>query len=293
MTRSLKMAGAPITWGVCEVPGWGYQLKSDLVLREIAAAGLSATEVGPRGFLPADPAALRQALQPHNLTIVGGFVPAVLHVEGELSRQLSLVEDSARTLAGVGAGVLVLAAETGKGGYEASAELSDAEWSTLVRGVAEVERIARQRGLSVAVHPHFGTAIETDAQVRRFIQMTTTPLCLDTGHLMVGGANPLDITTLAHGRIGHVHLKDVDARIAARVRSGAIGYRDAVQSGLYRPLGEGDADIAGVVQQLRRDGYAGWYVIEQDLVLESAADAAAPLEAARRSVQFLKRAAGS
>lgn len=50
----LKIAGAPISWGVCEVPGWGHQLDRQRVLSEMRTAGLTATELGPDGFLPSD-----------------------------------------------------------------------------------------------------------------------------------------------------------------------------------------------------------------------------------------------
>ena len=52
-----RLAGAPISWGVCEVPGWGRQLPPDRVLAEMAGLGLSATELGPLGYLPLEPAA--------------------------------------------------------------------------------------------------------------------------------------------------------------------------------------------------------------------------------------------
>jgi inosose dehydratase len=291
VSTGMRLAGAPITWGVCEVPGWGHQLDGERVLAEIAEAGLAATELGPRGFLPDDPSELRDRLARHGLTLVGGFVPAVLHREERLQSQLALVDESARTLAGAGAEVLVLAAETGDAGYEGSRALSNAEWETLRLGIAAVEEIGRRHGLAVALHPHYGTVVERDEQVRRLLATTGVPLCLDTGHLVVGGADPVAITRLASGRIGHVHLKDVDAALAARVRAGEIGYRDAVGRGLYRPLGEGDAGIAEIVRLLRAAGYDGWYVIEQDLVLASEREGATALENARRSVRFLAGAA--
>jgi len=289
----MRIAGAPITWGVCEVPGWGLQLEPDLVLQEIASAGLTATELGPRGFLDTDPVAARAQLASHGLTLVSGFVPAILHRSELLDEQLRLVEESARTLAGAGAEILVLAAETGSVGYESSLTLDEEEWETFRRGVAAAEQIGRRHGLIVALHPHYGTLIENDAQVRRLLDSTTVPLCLDTGHLLVGGADPLQIARLAAGRIAHVHLKDVDAAMARRVRSGEIGYRDAVRDGLYTPLGEGSAEIESIVRLLTSSGYDGWYVIEQDLVIDAAIEAAGPLENATRSVRFLQRVAAA
>jgi len=54
MSLDNRIAGAPISWGVCEVPGWGYQLPADKVLSEMSSLGLAATELGPDGFLPTD-----------------------------------------------------------------------------------------------------------------------------------------------------------------------------------------------------------------------------------------------
>src|SRR6266536_886208 len=83
MTSSVdKIAGAPISWGVCEVPGWGYQLSPARVLTEMAQVGLAATEFGPDGFLPADPAVMAEFLAARHLTAVGGFTPVVLHEAG-------------------------------------------------------------------------------------------------------------------------------------------------------------------------------------------------------------------
>ena len=193
----MRIAGAPITWGVCEVPGWGLQLEPDLVLQEIASAGLTATELGPRGFLATEPAEARAQLASHGLTLVAGFVPAVLHRASTLDTQLQLVQENARTLAGAGAEILVLAAETGAVGYESSLVLDDREWETFRRGLAAVEQIGKRHGLLVALHPHYGTLIENEAQVRRLLDSTSVPLCLDTGHLLVGGSNPLQIAKLA------------------------------------------------------------------------------------------------
>ena len=63
MSSSIKIAGAPISWGVCEVPGWGYQLDRDRVLTEMRGAGLTATELGPDGFLPTDTEKLKSVLR--------------------------------------------------------------------------------------------------------------------------------------------------------------------------------------------------------------------------------------
>jgi inosose dehydratase len=289
--RPIRLAAAPITWGVCEVPGWGCQLGAERVLREVAELGLGAVELGPRGFLPDDPGEVARTLDRHDLRLAAGFVPALLHRPEYRGKALEGVTSAARTLARAGAEVLVLAAElaNGNGGYDRSAELSDSEWRALVEGVDQIRDLAGEHGLRVALHPHYGTAVEAREHVDRLLAESDIPLCLDTGHLLVGGADPVEVARAASGRVAHVHFKDVDAALAERVRAGELGYRDAVARGLYRPLGEGDVDVAGVVRLLHAAGYAGWYVLEQDVVLDrEPAEGEGPAHAAARSLKYLK-----
>jgi inosose dehydratase len=283
-----RVAGAPITWGVCEVAGWGHQLAPERVLREAAGVGLQALELGPPGFLPGDSHSVRLLLEMHGLRLAAGFLAVVLHRPEEQRVSLESVARTAEVLADAGAEVMVLAAETGQGGYEASADLEEDEWRTLVEGLDRAREIGESRGIVVALHPHYGTLIETAEQVDRLLRTSDIPLCVDTGHLLVGGADPLQVIRRAGERVVHVHLKDVDASLAARVRSRELGYRAAVASGMYRPLGEGDVDVEGVMRHLESIGYRGWYVLEQDAVLQAEpADNAGPAAEALRSLEHL------
>jgi len=287
-----RLAAAPITWGVCEVPGWGWQLGSERVLREVSGLGLRAIELGPSGFLPDDPREVARTLQRHDLRLASGFLPAVLHRPASRAATLDRVAAAAETLAAAGADLLVLAAELGNGaaGYDRSAELSEQQWTALLEGLDEVRETAARHRLPLALHPHYGTAVERPEHVERILAGSDVPLCLDTGHLFVGGNDPVEVARAANGRIVHVHFKDVDGALATRVRAGEMGYRDAVTRGLYRPLGDGDVDVAGVVSLLETAGYGGWYVLEQDVVLEAEPAAGdGPAASAARSVHYLTR----
>lgn len=278
---SARLAAAPISWGVCEVPGWGDVLPVDQVLAEMAALGLGATELGPPGFLPEEAEALTANLEAHGLTLVGGFLALVLHEPAVRDATLAEVERACALLARAGAQVLVLAAATGLDGYDTSDthdpsdtrtgdpawKLDDTQWKYLVETLADVASIAAQHDLVATVHPHVGTHIETAPEVERFLASSPLPLCLDTGHLLIGGADPVDIARRHGHRVAHVHLKDVDARVAAQVRSGELGYQQAVSAGLYRPLGQGDLAVREVIQALTAAGYGGWWVLEQDTAL--------------------------
>jgi inosose dehydratase len=262
-----RVAGAPISWGVCEVPGWGYQMEAERVLDEAARLGLTALEAGPDGFLPGEPEEMAEMLSGHGLELVGGFVPAVLHRPQARDSELASVERQAGLFAAAGAGVLVIAATTGEEGYEESTGLEDDEWDELFATLARVEEIGANHGLSVVLHPHYGTEIENPEHVQRFLEGCDTGLCLDTGHSIVGGGDPVAMTEAAASRIRHVHLKDVDRDLAERVVSGTLPYEHAVRDGLYRPLGDGDVDVRRVLEVLDGEGYDGWYVLEQDIML--------------------------
>lgn len=282
-----RLAGAPISWGVCEVPGWGYQMEAERVLDEAARLGLTALEAGPEGFLPGEPEEMANLLSRHGLELVGGFVPVVLHRPQARDSELASVERQAGLFAAAGAGVLVVAAVTGEEGYEESAGLEDDEWDELFATLAMVEEIGSRNGLSVVFHPHYGTEIESPEHVQRFLEGCDTGLCLDTGHSMVGGGDPVALTQAAAARIRHVHLKDVDRDLAERVLSGTLPYEQAVRDGLYMPLGDGDVDVRRVLDVLNGEGYDGWYVLEQDIML--AADPGyGPAAEVGRSLSYLK-----
>ena len=270
------------------MPGWGYQMEAERVLREAAELGLTAVEAGPEGFLPPEPAEASRLVSGHGLRLVGGFVPAVLHRPEVRDSELASVEKQVGLLAAAGAEVIVLAASTGAEGYEETAELDEVEWKELFTTLAAVEQIGARHGLTVVVHPHHGTAIERPEHVQRFLEGCEVGLCLDTGHSMVGGGDPVAVVEGAAARVCHAHLKDVDGELAERVASGKIGYEKAVRQGLYKPLGEGDVDVGRVLDLLEGVGYEGWYVLEQDVMLETEPEYGnGPYEDVRKSLAFL------
>lgn len=281
-----RIAGAPISWGICEVPDWGHQLDSRRVLAEMRDVGLTAAELGPDGFLPDDPGDKAALLASYGLTAVGGFVPVVLHDPGH--DPLAEVDRAIDGLVAAGAGVLVLAAASGLDGYDARPELDDAHWKLLLDTLDRLASHAAERDVLATLHPHVGTMVENRDDVRRVLDGSSISLTLDTGHLLIGGSDPADLASHATDRIAHTHLKDVDAAWAERVREGAVTYTDAVRQGMYRPLGRGDVDVARIVRSLEAAGYQGWYVMEQDTVLRAEPEGEGPVADVRASIAYLR-----
>jgi inosose dehydratase len=280
-----RVAGAPISWGVCEVPGWGHQLDPERVLGDMRDLGLAATEFGPVGFLGDEPPATAARLDRFGLQAVGGFLPVVLHDAGH--DPMPEVDDFIDTCLATGAGVVVLAAATGTDGYDARPTLDDRGWVTMLANLDRIAEHAATRGLVACLHPHVGTMVETGVETERVIAASRVGLCIDTGHLLVGGGDPVAITAAHPERVVHVHLKDVDRSLAQQVIDGDLTFGQAVDSGMFRPLGRGDVDIAAMVRTLEEHGYQGWYVLEQDVMLHDAPEGEGPESDVRLSLDYL------
>ncbi|HET7398135.1 MAG TPA: sugar phosphate isomerase/epimerase [Intrasporangium sp.] len=285
-TTQSRIAGAPISWGVCEVPNWGYQLTPQRVLAEMQDVGLSATELGPDGFLPADPQQMATVLAAHQLTAVGGFTPVLMHQPGhdplpEISRILTGYDATH-------AEVLVLSAVSGLDGYDARPTLDEDGWRRLLDNLDRITRLAAEHGVRAVLHPHVGTMVESGPEVQRVLEGSSIALCLDTGHLLIGGTDPAELTRQSPDRVAHTHLKDVDNSIAQKVRAGRLTYTEAVAQGMYRPLGTGDVDVAAIVTTLQGNGYDGWYTLEQDTILTEEPRGEGPVHDVRISADHVR-----
>jgi inosose dehydratase len=280
-----RVAAAPISWGVSEVPGWGYQLDPERVLSEMGSLGLTSTEFGPPGFLAADPGTRAEQLRAHGLTALGGFLPVLLHDAAH--DPVPAVDRFVDECVGSGADVVVLAAYTGVPGYDERPVLDDAGWGTLLANLDRVAERIRARGMTASLHPHVGTMVERPEEVDRVLHGSGVGLCVDTGHLELGGSDAVALTVANAGRVNHVHLKDVDKALTARVVAGDLPFGEAVREGIFRPLGDGDVDIAALVRALESAGYAGWYVLEQDVMLDGEPVDEGPVRNVRASLDYL------
>lgn len=261
-------------------------------MAEMVDAGLRATEMGPDGYLPLDPDELTDYVAGYGLSIVGAFVPAILYRPDLLEDELAYVDRAAAQLAAAGSQILVLGPATVQNGYDESLELTDDEWEAWFTNMDRLVDVVGNHGLTTAVHPHWGMVVERQEHIDRMLESCDADLCLDTGHVHLGGADPVALARKAASRVHHVHLKDVEPGLAEKVLSGEMSFREATVAGMFTPLGEGAVDIAGVIRHLERAGYQGWYVLEQDKVLAAdPAEGEGPLGDAVASVEYLRELA--
>jgi len=297
----VRVAAAPISWGVCEIPGWGPQLPWARVLDEMAQAGYEGTELGPWGFLPAEPERLRAALEDRGLQLVAAFVPLPLREAHRYAEAEEAVRRTAELLSRCGATCLVFADAgdeerarvAGRPELTAAHGLRPEEWPAYGERTTRLARLVQTSyGLQVAFHPHGGTYVENPQEVDALLAHTdpdVVGLCLDTGHLLFGGADPVQVARRHAARVVHVHLKDVDTGRLRGLLSRGLSYAEAARQGTFVELGGGSVDLPAVADCLRRAGYRGWLVVEQDRVVTEQADTLGP---ARRNREYVRRVFG-
>ncbi len=295
---AIRVATAPVSWGIMESLEPPADYPYSRVLDEIASAGYAGTELGPYGFLPSDPALLRQELDKRNLTLCSAFVAMHLGDETMHAAGLAHVGRTARLLHAVGCRRLILADEMDKERCARAGRAEEARqhswdrqgWAATETAIHAILDLCHPLGLDVLFHNHVGTHVETPDELERLCALfppTKLGLCFDTGHYAYGGGEPLEAVRQYRARIRSVHLKDMDPERLASARQQRLDFYEAVRHGVFAPLGRGAVDFPGLVQILREQDFDGWVVVEQD-VLAGGQGAETPVESARISREFLR-----
>ncbi|CAA9319138.1 MAG: Inosose dehydratase [uncultured Nocardioidaceae bacterium] len=270
---TLKLGTAPDSWGVW-FPSDPHQVTWDVYLDEIARVGYVYTELGPQGFMPQDPAQLRDELDRRGLSVVGGTVFAGLHKGREALEQAKAdFGREAALLAALGAEHLVHLPEQytdmHTGEATEGADIDPEQWKNLVTGTDELARhLHEEYGVKLVFHPHVDTHVDTQERIERFLADTDPEhvnLCLDTGHIAYCEGDNIEIVERFPERVTYVHLKSVDPQVRARALAENMPLSEAVKLGVMCEPPYGEPDMPPLLETLAtldRDIYC---VIEQDL----------------------------
>jgi inosose dehydratase len=287
----IRIANAPTSWGV-EDPEDGANPRWERLLSDIAAAGYGGTELGPLGYLPVDPVALRRELGGRGLELVGGYLFEPLHTREGAERALEVARRTCELLAAAGAVHLVIIQgftpdrERAAGRQGAADALTRDEWATLIATVEQLAQVAAEdHGLVAVFHPHAGTHVEFADEIDRLAAGTDVPLCIDTGHCAYAGIDPVALYRRHANRVTYFHLKDVDAERLDRALARELSFEEAVGEGVFCPLGEGTVDFAALATALEEGDFHGWATVEQDRL---PTDSTAPAEHAAASLAHLR-----
>ncbi len=286
---TIRIANAPCSWGALEFEGLkGESVGYEQMLDELCATGYVGTELGDWGYMPTEPTILKAELECRHLTMLGAFVPIALKYPGAHANGEAAALKVAQLLAAVAAPqeqrpFIILADENGTdpvrtrnaGHVTPEMGLNSSEWKTFTQGAEHIARAVLDiTGLQTVFHHHCAGYVETPQEIARFLNMTNPDLIglvFDTGHYLYGsgsidGALILDGLSRFHPRIQHTHFKDCQPQVAEQARTAGWGYFKAIQHGIFCELGQGSVPLAAVAEQLHRNEYQGWIVVEQDIL---------------------------
>jgi inosose dehydratase len=276
MNQRFHFATAPVSWGVGDYADASWGLPNETILDEIAACGYTGTELGPYGYFPTEPAALRPALERRGLTMLSSFVPVALADPGAAPKVIEHIRQVGSLLAAMNAPCIVLADEqspareriAGRVPEDGSKGLSPEQWRNVSNIVDAAKKVATDFGLGLVFHPHVATFVETPSEVATFFDATCKSgigLCLDTGHCYYGGGDPVQEANKYKGLLRYLHIKDIDRAVLDECHRRGLDFNQAVKAGVFTPIGDGCLDFPAFFAMVAANGYEGWCVVEQDI----------------------------
>jgi inosose dehydratase len=283
-----RLATAPVTWGVWEMTiDRGGLLTPAQMLAVAGELGYRAIELGPIGYFGADAAGVRAALDPAGMALVGAFVELRFADADGYAQDAALLDATLEILTGASDGAPLLLADGGSPARRAASGKLAALAETALDAAAFAAAMDRLRraleraaaaGVPVAFHPHAATYVETPAEIEALLEATAAEgmgICLDSGHALVGGGDPVAVAEACGDRITHLHLKDVDGAVLARLRAGEIDVDGGWEAGMFCPFGAGEVDLAAFLAAPPVRACDGWLVLEQDRMQVTPGDLAA------------------
>ncbi len=297
----LRVGNAPCSWGSLEFAETkGEPIGYAQMLDELVETGYTGTELGDWGYMPTDPAKLSAELSKRGVVMLGAFVPVALKDRSAHAAGIEKAVKTARLLAAVAtepAPYLVLADNNGTvasrtanaGRITAEMSLTADEWAVFADGANAVARaVVAETGLRTVFHHHCAGYVETPDEIARFLELTDPSvigLVFDTGHFAYGsgGADVVAALDRFRDRVWYIHFKDCQPEVARRARAERWDYFQALRRGVFCELGKGCVDFPGVLRWLDVHRYAGYTLVEQDVL----PGMGTPKDSARRNREYL------
>ncbi len=280
----IKVAAAPVSWGVFEkTEGDPLQLGPEEMLDQMAAAGYAGTELGPPGFF-GEATVMQQRLASRGLSLVGAFLPLRFSRAEHIEEDLAWMEGALDLLAAGRPDEVMPKAVLADASLEPErmrwagqidshpeAALPDARFGVLIDNLHRAGETCRERGFDPVLHFHAGSYCESGGEIHRVFDALDTDLvgmCLDTGHALFGGADPLELLDAYRDCVRLVHIKDCDRGVLSEVCESGGGLMEAWERGVFCELGHGTAGLDAFLEALKTGGYEGWVTVEQDRFLK-------------------------
>lgn len=291
---------ADLTIGVCP-DQWGVwfpqdpkQIPWETALQEMADAGFSVMETGPFGYFPTEPTRLREVMDSHGFRVVAGTGWGILHKEEAWADTEATFRAIGETHAAVGAEYVVhlppMFRDEKTGEYTDERTLTGAAWDLYITNANRLGRLMKEDyGLQMVLHPHGDSHIETREDIDRIFTATDPEyvgFCLDTGHIVYGGADNIDLIKTYPERISYVHIKAMDPDLVKQAHDDDWPFVAAVHKGCSVAPPAGEPDMPSVIEALADLGKPLYVICEQDMY---GCDPSYPKPNAMKTREFLAR----
>ena len=270
---TIRIGNAPCSWGV-EFANDERNPTWQSVLEQCAGAGYKGIELGPVGFMPEDPAILKDALAQYDLELIGGVVFRAFHDPQAWDDVMDGSVRTCKALVAHGAEHLVLIDSISPrraptaGRADEAEQMDAAEWKAYVERIRTIAKMgAEEYGLTVGIHAHAAGFMDFEPELERLLEEvdeSIMKICFDTGHHSYAGFDPVAFMKRHMDRISYMHFKDIDPAVKQQVIANRTGFYDACGQGIFCNLGQGDVDFDAVRQVLLDAGFEGWCTVEQD-----------------------------
>jgi inosose dehydratase len=292
---SLRLATAPVSWGIWEQTIDRPDLVPPLPLLEtVTSMGYRALETGPPGYLAPDGPTAGELIEPFDVELVATFLPLHLDEEDAFLADLTDLDRTTEVLASTGGGIVLLADAERPERVMIGNRVNGLSAKQLDDAADRLERAAdlcADRGLRVALHPHAASYIETSDETDAILDRTSSlGLCIDTGHTVVAGGDPVDQARRHADRLVHFHLKDVDGDVLTRLHAGEIDMDEAWAEGIFCPFGEGVVPLREFLARPEVRSLDGYAVLEQDRMAVRVGDLPAVRAVEERNLRYVEEA---
>lgn len=279
----IAVANAPVSYGAFELTvGVNPNVPEGAAILELVkSAGYRGIDLGPVGYLGDGPE-LASALARNSLGLAGGYLEIPFHDDAETAEtfpELDALLDACEQAAPVNAQLGLPAPRPtiavmsqgnrrsvpGRAATDTSLGYTTAQWGIFARNAEMVATRCRNRGFPAVFHNEVGTNVEAPWELERVLSLTSFDLCLDTGHLLAGGGDPVEFFRTHESRIAHIHVKSADLERMETIKQESRAVESVWEDRVFCKLGEHDLDTAAFVTALLSHDYDGWVVVEQDI----------------------------
>ena len=277
----ITVANAPVSYGAFEVTvGIEPNVPDGLaILDEVSAAGYAGIDLGPVGYLGVG-AELGHRLGERGLGLAGAYLEFPFTNSAALDTMMPALDAMLDTFDAVvphvpgprprptiaDNGSDARRTRPGSGARNLDSRHDGAAWELFGVGLGRVVDRCRSRGYEPTFHHETGTYVEAPAEIEMVLSLSDVGLCLDTGHLLIGGGDPISALRKWSSRINQVHIKDARLTVFEQIVDAGEPTTAIWKREVFPVLGKGDANVDGVLSTLVEIGYQGWLVVEQDIL---------------------------